>query len=88
MTVTVYSIPSCPKCAAAKALLKRKQIPFNEVDVRESKENEQEVLQKLEKAGIPSDSIMMPILDIEGILIQGFEREKIENALKEKNLVE
>ncbi len=88
MTVIVYSVPSCPKCAAAKALLKRKQVEFEEVDVKESKEKEQAMVQKLEKAGIPSDSIMMPILDIDGILIQGFERGKIENALKEKKLVE
>ena len=88
MTVTVYSIPSCPKCAAAKALLKRKQIGFKEVDVKESRETEQAMVQKLETAGIPVDSIMMPVLDVDGILIQGFEREKIENALKEKGLVE
>ena len=30
MTVTVYSIPHCPHCSAAKALLKRKGIEFEE----------------------------------------------------------
>jgi len=33
MNATVYSIPNCPKCSAAKALLKRKGIEFKEVDV-------------------------------------------------------
>jgi len=85
MTVTVYSIPSCPKCSAAKALLKRKGVSFEEAD---AKEKEQEMLEKLERNGIPADSAMMPVIDIEGNITQGFDREKIENALKEKGLIQ
>lgn len=33
MNATVYTIPNCPKCSAAKALLKRKGIEFKEIDV-------------------------------------------------------
>jgi glutaredoxin 3 len=33
--VTIYTTPLCPYCAQAKALLKRKNIPYTEIDVRD-----------------------------------------------------
>jgi glutaredoxin 3 len=30
-SVTVYTAPSCPYCTQAKALLKRREVPFEEV---------------------------------------------------------
>jgi glutaredoxin len=87
MRVTVYSIPSCPKCAAAKTLLKRKGISFEETDIHESHEKNHEMLKKLEKAGISPLGVMMPVLDIEGTIIVGFDKGKIENVLKENALI-
>ena len=86
MGVIVYSISNCPKCAAARALLKRKNIGFEDFNVQEDKEKNKEVVQKLENAGISTDGISAPILDIEGIIIQGFDKEKILNVLKEKGV--
>lgn len=86
MGVIVYSISNCPKCAAAKALLKRKNIAFEDFNMQEDKEKKQEIVQKLENAGISTDEISAPILDIEGIIIQGFDKEKILNILKEKGI--
>ena len=34
--VTIYTTPYCPYCHAAKALLKKKGVHFDEIDVRES----------------------------------------------------
>jgi glutaredoxin 3 len=34
--VTIYTTPYCPYCHAAKALLKKKGVPYEEIDVRDS----------------------------------------------------
>ena len=34
--ITVYTTPWCPYCHAAKALLKKKGMAFEEIDVRDS----------------------------------------------------
>lgn len=86
MAVIVYSIPHCPKCAAAKALLKRKGISFEESSVSENEAKKQEMAKKLEQAGSHGASVMMPVLDIEGTIIEGFDRQRIEQALKEKGI--
>ena len=86
MGVIVYSISNCPKCAAAKALLKRKNIAFEHFNVQEDKEKKQELVQKLETAGISTGEISAPVLDIGGTIIQGFDKEKILNVLKEKGI--
>ena len=87
MTVIVYSISNCSKCAAAKALLKRKNMVFEEFNIQEDKEKNTEAIKKLEDAGNSIDEINAPILDIDGIIIQGFDKEKILVALKEKGLL-
>jgi glutaredoxin 3 len=40
--VTIYTTRSCPHCARAKDLLKRKGISFQEIDVTEDKEKRDE----------------------------------------------
>ncbi len=88
MSVIVYSISNCSKCSAAKALLKRKNILFEDFNMQENEEKNKEVVQKLEANGISTEEISAPVLDIEGILIQGFDKEKILAVLKEKGLAE
>ena len=83
MAVVVYTIPNCPKCSAAKALLKRKGVSFQEADVQADLEKRHEMAKKL---GAPEAEVGMPVLDIEGTIVQGFEKEKILAALKEKGL--
>jgi len=88
MRVIVYSLPNCPKCAAAKALLKRYSIPFEEYDVVDDKEKAREMVEKRRSVRPEgSKEVAMPLLDIGGIIIEGFDREKIEAALKEKGLL-
>ena len=88
MSVIVYSMPHCPKCAAAKAVLKRNKVAFEEFDVAADKEKAREMVEKrrsVREAG--EREVMIPVLDIDGIIIEGFDRQKIEQALKEKGLL-
>ena len=86
MAVIVYSIPSCPNCAAAKALLKRKGLKFEEFDVQADKAKQAEMAEKLKENGFEGSGIQLPVLDIEGKVLQGFSKEQIEQALREKGL--
>ena len=44
--VTIYTGHPCQRCDDAKALLKSKNIEFNEINVWEKKENAKEMLQR------------------------------------------
>ena len=45
-TVTVYMGPMCSYCDAAKRLLKRNNIPYNEINVALEEEKREEMLNK------------------------------------------
>ena len=87
MSVIVYSFPGCVKCRTAKALLKRLNVEFEEFDVMADKEKAKEMVQKRRTVREEGNrEVELPVLDIDGIIIEGFKREKIEQAVKEKGL--
>ena len=73
-TVKVYSTPTCSYCIRAKQFLKDNNIVFEDVDVSL---NETEAEQMVEKSG----QMGVPVLDIDGEIIIGFDKEKIKEAL-------
>lgn len=88
MSVIVYTIPNCPKCAAVKAVLRRYNVAFEEYDVIEDKGRAREMVEKRRSVRPEgSKEVVLPLTDIDGIIIEGFERQKIEQALREKGLL-
>jgi glutaredoxin len=88
MRVIVYTIPNCPKCAATKAVLRRYNVAFEEYDVIEDKGRAKEMVEKRRSVRPEgSKEVVLPLTDIDGIIIEGFERQKIEQALREKGLL-
>lgn len=77
MTVTVYSTSSCPWCVKAKDFLKQNKIEFREVNVGEDPDGLKEMEEKSGQRGVP-------VLDINGTIIVGFDRDAIKAALKLK----
>jgi len=77
MNVKVYSVPTCPYCKQVKEFLKEKGIPFEDIDVSESREKAQEMIDKSGQMGVP-------VIEIGGELILGFDKDKIEEALNKK----
>ena len=73
-TVTVYSTPSCPYCIKAKEFLKENNIEFENIDVSSDQEKAQEMIDKTGQMGVP-------VIDIEGQLIVGFDKAAITKAL-------
>jgi len=76
--VTVYSTPTCPFCIRAKQFLKDNSIIFTEIDVSVDQDKAQEMINKSGQMGVP-------VLDIDGRIIVGFDKEKIKEALGIKN---
>ncbi|MFA5142657.1 MAG: glutaredoxin domain-containing protein [Candidatus Omnitrophota bacterium] len=73
-TVTVYSTPTCPFCIRAKQFLKDNNIQFKDIDVSENHEKAQEMIAKTGQMGVP-------VLDIDGDIVVGFDKERIKTAL-------
>ena len=73
-TVKVYSTPTCPYCKMAKDYLKAKGVQFEEIDVSEDTARADEMVKISGQMGVP-------VLDIDGEIIVGFDRQKINKAL-------
>ncbi len=73
--VTVYSTPSCPYCTMAKSYLGGKGVKFTEYDVSKDQEKAREMVMKSQQTGVP-------VLDINGRIIVGFDRQLIDDALQ------
>ncbi len=74
-TVTVYSTPTCPFCDMAKDFLKEHKVEFQDFDVSTNQEKMQEMVNK-------SGQTAVPVLDIDGKIIIGFNEAAIKEALK------
>ena len=51
--VTIYTTPYCPYCHAAKALLKKKGVSFDEIDVQDSSLRQQMMLRANGRYTVP-----------------------------------
>jgi len=75
--VMVYSTNTCPYCVMAKNWLKEKKVEFEDINVGINQEKAKEMIKKSGQMGVP-------VLDIDGQIIIGFDKPKIEAALKKK----
>lgn len=72
--VKIYTTHFCAYCELAKDLLNQQGIEFEEVNVQEDRAAAMEMIKKSGQTGVP-------VLDIGGKIIVGFDREKILEAL-------
>ena len=73
--VKVYSTPTCPYCVRAKQFLKDNAVIFEDIDVSMNQEAAQEMIKRSGQMGVP-------VIDINGDIIVGFDKEKIKRALE------
>lgn len=71
----MYTTPVCKYCKVAKEFFNKKSLSFEEIDVTKDQSAMQEML---EKAG----QMSVPVFDINGKILVGFNQAKIEEALK------
>lgn len=69
-SIIIYSTPTCHFCHMAKDFLKENNIPFTDYDVQTDLEKRQEMVAK-------SGGMAVPVFDIDGEIIVGYDKDKI-----------
>jgi glutaredoxin-like YruB-family protein len=78
--VTIYSATWCAYCHAVKEYLDKKGVKYVDKDVEIDPEAGNEAIAKSGQRGIP-------VLDIKGTIIVGFDRMTIDKTLEDTNLI-
>lgn len=72
--VKIFITPACPYCFTLKEFLKEKGIEFEEIDVSKDEKSRDEMIKK-------SGRLEAPIIEIDGQIVVGFDKEKIVKLL-------
>lgn len=75
MKPIIYTTITCPFCKMAKNYFQEKGIGYEEKDVTHDQALQQEMINK-------SGQFAVPVIDIGGKIIVGFQKAQIEEALK------
>jgi glutaredoxin-like YruB-family protein len=70
----IYSTPTCTYCHAAKDFFTQNGVEYTEYDVAADINKRAEMVEKSGQMGVP-------VIDIEGTIIIGFDEERIKEAL-------
>jgi len=74
MSVTIYSTPTCGYCNVAKKYFKENNVNFTDHNVMINPAKAKEMIDKSGQRGVP-------VIDINGKIIVGFNRPEIEKSL-------
>jgi glutaredoxin-like YruB-family protein len=77
--VVIYTTTWCGYCKKTKEFLKKKGVSFVEKDIEKDSGAAQELAQKAAAAGVRASGV--PVTDVRGKLIVGFDQAKLEAAL-------
>ena len=77
MTVKIYTTTTCPYCKMAKEFFKKNNVKYTEINVETDQKAAEEMIEKSGQMGVP-------VIDVNGKIIVGFDRPAIEQALKIK----
>lgn len=75
--ITIYSTTWCGFCHMAKQYLDGKSIAYTDKDIEKDKAAYDELMGKVE-----GNYMGVPVIDIDGTIILGFDRPKIDAALQ------
>jgi len=73
--IKVYSTPTCPYCKMAKTYLDEKGFKYQDLDVTQDAAAKDEMVEKSGQMGVP-------VITIDGDLVIGFDKERMEVLLK------
>ncbi len=72
--VTIYTTPTCGYCKMAKAFFNEHAVAYNEIDVTTSAAAVEGMVAKSGQTGVP-------VIDIDGTIVTGFDQDKIKSLL-------
>ncbi len=76
MKAKIYTTSVCPYCTMAKEYLKEKGVEVEEINVENNPEAAREMIDKSGQMGVP-------VIEINGRIIIGFNKNAIDEALRE-----
>ncbi len=74
MSVTIYSTPTCGYCNLAKDYFRKNNISYQDYNVASDVRKAEEMVKKSGQMGVP-------VIDINGKIIIGFNQPEIERAI-------
>lgn len=74
MAISIYTTPTCSYCTMAKNWFRENGIKYTEFNVATDRRRADEMVRKSGQMGVP-------VLDVNGRIIVGFDKPKIEQAL-------
>lgn len=75
MAVNVHTTPSCTYCTMVKNYLREKRIPYHDFDISRDTRKADEMIRN-------SGQIGVPVIEVRGRVIVGFNKAKINAALR------
>ena len=72
--VIVYSTPACPYCALTKEFLEKNNISFEDLNIASNPQARDDMIKKSGQLGVP-------VIDIDGEIIVGFNEAKLKELL-------
>ena len=73
-SIIIYSTPTCPYCMQLKTYLKEHKIKFQDIDVSKDRVKAEEMIEKSGQMGVP-------VTDIDGKIVVGFDKPRITKLL-------
>lgn len=83
--VVLYSASWCGVCKKARRFLDEKGVRYVEKDIEASRSAAEELADKARQAGVQPGGV--PVIDVGGVLLQGFEAASLERLLKERDFL-
>ena len=72
--ITIYSTPTCVYCNSLKKYLTSKNLEYQEIDVSKDEK-------ELEKMVAISGQMGVPVIDIDGNVVIGFDKQRVDEIL-------
>ncbi len=73
-SIKIYTTQWCGYCKMAKEFFKEKGVQYEEYDVGNDQKKAEEMMQKSNQMGVP-------VIDIDGTIIVGFNKKKLEELI-------
>ena len=73
--ILLYGTQVCPWCHKTREFLRKHKTPFKNIDVGSDAKSAEEMIQKSGQQGVP-------VIDINGEIIIGFDEERLRKVLK------
>lgn len=74
MSVKIYTTPTCVYCKMAKEFFKKNNVQYEEYNVAEDMKAREEMMSKSRQLGVP-------VIDVDGEITVGFDRDRLAKLL-------